>query len=250
MSQDTIDRLKKTNWFDELPEDMLTALALKVSQRTLSKDEVLFNKGDVGDSLFIIFEGQVKVITHDEDGNEIALNKVGAGEIIGEMSLLDHETRSAGIVALEKTSTLELKREDFMEVLKGHPNLALSVIRNLSKRLRHNTSYIERITELSRRVAEGDYSFISNTQSAGMQEEKGNEQDKVGQLMEEFTAMVKGIREREEDLRNQVQKLSLQIDEPKRQQAVEEITSTDFYANLKEQAQILRAQRKDKKNDQ
>jgi CRP-like cAMP-binding protein len=250
MSQDTIDRLKKTNWFDELPEDMLTALALKVSQRTLSKDEVLFNKGDVGDSLFIIFEGQVKVITHDEDGNEIALNKVGAGEIIGEMSLLDHETRSAGIVALEKTSTLELKREDFMEVLKGHPNLALSVIRNLSKRLRHNTSYIERITELSRRVAEGDYSFISNTQSAGMQEEKGNEQDKVGQLMEEFTAMVKGIREREEDLRNQVQKLRLKIDEGQRKQEFDEITGTDFYANLKEQAQILRAQRKDKKNDQ
>ena len=247
MSQDTIDRLKKTNWFDELPEDMLT---LKVSQRTLSKDEVLFNKGDVGDSLFIIFEGQVKVITHDEDGNEIALNKVGAGEIIGEMSLLDHETRSAGIVALEKTSTLELKREDFMEVLKGHPNLALSVIRNLSKRLRHNTSYIERITELSRRVAEGDYSFISNTQSAGMQEEKGNEQDKVGQLMEEFTAMVKGIREREEDLRNQVQKLRLKIDEGQRKQEFDEITGTDFYANLKEQAQILRAQRKDKKNDQ
>ena len=81
MSQDTIDRLKKTNWFDELPEDMLTALARKVSQRTLSKDEVLFNKGDVGDSLFVIFEGQVKVVTHDQDGNEIALNKVDAGEI-------------------------------------------------------------------------------------------------------------------------------------------------------------------------
>ena len=250
MSQDTIDRLKKTNWFNELPEYLLTALALKVSQRTLNKDEVLFNKGDVGDSLFIIFEGQVKVITHDEDGNEIALNKVGAGEIIGEMSLLDHETRSAGIVALEKTSTLELKREDFMEVLKGHPDLALSVIRNLSKRLRHNTNYIERITELSRRVAEGDYSFISNTQSAGMQEEKENEQDKVGQLMEEFTAMVKGIREREEDLKNQVQKLRLKIDEGQRKLEFDEITGTDFYANLKEQAQKLRAQRKDKKNNQ
>jgi CRP/FNR family transcriptional regulator, cyclic AMP receptor protein len=250
MSQNTVNRLKKANWFDELPEDMLTALAQKVSERALSKDEVLFNKGDEGDSLFIIFDGQVKVITHDEDGNEITLNKVSAGEIIGEMALLDHETRSAGIVALEKTSTLELKREDFMEVLKGHPDLALSVIRNLSKRLRHNTSYIEKITELSRRVAGGDYSVINEPQPEQTDEKKGSEQEKVAQLMAEFITMVREIREREEDLRNQVQKLSLQIDEPQRKQAFEEITSTDFYANLKEQAKILRAKRKDKKDGQ
>ena len=64
--------------------------------------------------------------------------------------------------------------------------------------------------------------------------------------MAEFIAMVRGIREREDDLRKQVQKLTLQIDEGKRKQAFDEITGTDFYANLKEQAQKLRAQRKDK----
>ena len=247
MSQDTIDRLKKTNWFDELPEDMLTALARKVSQRTLSKDEVLFNKGDVGDSLFVIFEGQVKVVTHDQDGNEIALNKVDAGEIVGEMSLLDHGPRSAGIVALEKTSALELKREDFMEILKGHPDLALSIIRNLSSRLRQNTTYIEKIADMSRRVARGDYSVINESQPGQTDEKKGGEQEKVAQLMVEFITMVREIREREEELKKQVQKLSLQIDEPTRKQAVEAITSTDFYANLKDQAKKLREQRLDNK---
>jgi len=246
MDQETIAQLKRVSWFHELPDDMLAMLAGKVSKRKLSKDEFLFKKGEVGDSLFVILTGRVRVVTQDADGNEIALNNVGAGEIIGEMALLDHEPRSAGVVGLEETSTLELSREDFMEILNGHPDLALSVLRNLSKRLRHNTSYIEKITELSRRVAEGDYSFVGGTQSSEIQDEKRSEQGKVGQLMAEFIAMVQGIREREDELKQQVHKLTLQIDERKRKQEFEEITGTDFYATLKEQAKFLKAKRKDK----
>jgi CRP-like cAMP-binding protein len=247
MGQDIVSQLKRIDWFKELPEDLLITLANKVNQRMLSKDETLFNKGDVGDSLFIILSGEVKVVTQDEDGNEIALNKVGAGEIIGEMSLLDHEPRSAGIVALEKTITLELKREDFMEIMNSQPNLALAVIRNLSARLRHNTSYIEQITDMSRHVAIGDYSFISRTEPILEQNDSALEQDKIGQLMAEFIAMVQGVQEREEELKKQVQKLALQIDEPKRKKDFEEIINADFYATIKNQAKTLRAQREDKK---
>lgn len=246
MSVNTVTRLKKINWFADLPDDMLVALAGKISECNLDKDEILFNKGDEGNSLFVILEGQVKVVTNDEDGNEIALNKVGAGEIIGEMALLDYEPRSAGVVAIERTSTLELKRDDFMEILKGQPDLALSIIRNLSKRLRHNTSYIEEITKLSRHVAIGDYAGINESQIEQTHIEKGSENDKVDQLMAEFVAMVRGIREREDDLRKQVQKLTLQIDERKRRREVDEIVNADFYAPLKEQAKKLRAQRRDK----
>jgi hypothetical protein len=79
------------------------------------------------------------------------------------------------------------------------------------------------------------------------EEEIKSEQGKIKRLMVEFYAMVQGVREREEELRQQVQKLALQIDEAKRKQVFEEITKTDFYANLKKQAQTLKAQRKDNK---
>jgi CRP-like cAMP-binding protein len=161
------------------------------------------------------------------------------------MALLDYEPRSASVLALEKTSALELSREDFMEILKRQPDLALSVIRNLSSRLRHNTSYIEKITDMSRRVAKGDYSFIGETQPVQTHDEKENKEEKVGQLMAEFIAMVQGIREREDELRKQVQKLK--IDEAKRKREFDEITSTYFYARLKEQAKELRAKRTDNK---
>ena len=247
MKQDTVEQLRKINWFEELPDDMLAALAQKIRKCTLNKDEILFRKGDVGDSLFVILSGWVKVFTQDERGAIVSLNQVGTGEIIGEMALLDYEPRSASVVALEKTTALELKREDFMEILKGQPDLALSLIRNLSSRLRQNTSYIEQITDMSRRVARGDYSFIGETQPVHKREKKGSEQDKVGQLMAEFIVMVRDVREREDELRKQVQKLTLQIDETKRKQEFEEIASTDFYAKLKEQAKNLRTQRKDNK---
>lgn len=247
MDQETTVQLKKIDWFNELPDEMLAALAQKVHKRDLSRDQYLFHKGEKGDSLFIINSGWVKVVTEDAQGSEVILNQVGAGEIIGEMALLDNEPRSAGVVALTETNVLELKRDDFMEILKQHPDLALSVIRNFSSRLRYNTTYIEKITEMSKRVAKGDYSFIGETQPVLLRGKQISNQDKVGQLLSEFFSMVQGVKKREEELKQQVKKLSLQIDEAKRKKDFEEITSTDFYANLKEQAKKLREQRSDNK---
>jgi CRP/FNR family transcriptional regulator, cyclic AMP receptor protein len=246
MEQDTVIQLQKINWFIELPDEIIAALAQQVRTRTLSKDEVLFNKGEEGDSLFIINSGRVKIVTHDSQGNEVILNQVEAGEIIGEMALLDFEPRSAGVVALEETSVMELSREDFMEILSGQPELALSIIRDLISRLRHNTSYIEQITEMSRRVARGDYSFLGESQPVRAEENSAG-QEKIRQLMAEFFKMVQGVRQREAELKEQLQKLALQIDEVRRKQVFDEITNTDFYANLKRQAKNLRAQRKDNK---
>lgn len=247
MEQDTINQLKKIKWFADLPEIFLTALAQKVHKRVLGQDEVLFDKGAEGDSLFIINTGRVKIVTRDSQDNEVVLNQAEAGEVIGEMALLDLEPRSAGVIALEETSIMELSREDFMEILSEQPELSLSVIRSLIARLRHNTSYIEQITEMSRSVARGDYSFISEPHSFQAENEKTGSQDKIGLLMAEFITMVRGVREREKDLEEQVQKLALQIDETRRKQVFEEITNTDFYSSLKKQAQYLRAQRKDNK---
>lgn len=244
MEQDIIHQLKKINWFIELPENFFPVFAQKVRKRTLNPNEILFNKGDRGDSLFIITSGKVKIVTHDSQDNEVILNRVGPGEMIGEMALLDREPRSAGVVALEETSVMELSREDFMEILAGQPELALSIIRGLISRLRHNTRYIEQITEMSRHVARGDYSFLSEPQAAPTTENESG-QDKIKLLMAEFFAMVQGVRERETELKEQVQKLALQIDEAKRKQDFEDITSTDFYARLKKQAEKLRAKRKD-----
>ena len=247
MEQETAAQLKKLDWFEELSDEMLEVLAQKIHKRVLSKDEVLVRKGDEGDSMFIINSGWVKVFTKDAQGGDVVLNQVGAGEIIGEMALLDNEPRSASISALEETIVLELKRDVFMEMLKQQPDFALSIIRNFSSRMRYNTSYIEQVTELSKRVAKGDYSFIGDTQPLKMHRGQVSDQDKIGQLLAQFFTMVQGVKSREDELKKQVEKLTFQIDEAKRQQEFEEITGTEFYTELKEQAKALRAKRTDNK---
>ena len=72
---------------------------------------------------------------------------------------------------------------------------------------------------------------------------EGTDEDKAGQLLAAVFQMVRNVKEREDQLKKQVEKLILQIDETRRKQEFEEITSTDFYADLKEQAKRLRAQR-------
>ena len=240
-----IVRLKKAFLFQGLPDDILEALAQKVTHQKLAKDAILFRRGDRGEALYIIDEGWVKIIREDERGGELVLNRCGPGEAIGEMSLFDQEPRSAGIVALTDVEVLELKREAFFELLDQRPDVAMTLIRGFSSRLRFANTYLQKATEWSQKLAEGDYSFMEQIQTAPT-DQPGTEEGRAGELLAAFFQMVKGVKAREDNLKQQVQKLTLAIDEARRKQEFEELTSTDFYANLKAQAKKLREGRTDK----
>ncbi len=241
MNNETL-RLKKAFLFHGLPDEVLEALAQKVTRQKLGQDEVLFRRGDRGDALYIIDEGRVKIVREDEGGGELVLNQCGPGEAIGEMSLFDREPRSAGVIAVTDSEVLELKREAFFELLNQRPDVSLVLLQSLSSRLRFASTYIQKAIEWSKKIAEGDYSFMDQIQP----QEAESDEDKAGQMLAAFFQMVKGVKEREDDLKQQVQKLTLVIDEARRKREFEELTGTEFYSQLKEQAQKIRAQRKDK----
>jgi CRP-like cAMP-binding protein len=244
MSEQTIPNiiahLQNSFLFRGLPEEQLRALAGRFRHIRLDKDEVLFKKGDVGDSLYMIAAGELKIVTQDAKGGELIINRCGPGETIGEMSLLDQSPRSAGVVALQPADVFQLDREAFVRMLDQRPDLGLSVIQSISKRLRFSTTYIEKAIAWSHQIAEGDYSFI---EQAADESRASTDEDKAGQLLSAFFQMVKGVKAREEALRLEVKNLSLQIDQARRKQEVEEITSTDFYSKLKTQARLLREER-------
>ena len=241
---DNISRLKKAYLFQGLPDNILEALAQKVSRRGLTQGETLFRLGDKGDALYIIDEGWVKIVRQDDKGNELLLNRCGPGETIGEMSLLDLEPRSAGVVALSDAEVLELKRDGFLELLNQRPDVAMFLIRSMSSRLRFSGMYFQKMIEWSKKIAEGDYSFMEQTQPI-MGKASNSDEEKASQMLSAFFQMARGVQEREEKLKQQVEKLFLAIDENKRRQEFEELTQTDFYANLKAQAQKIRQQRTD-----
>lgn len=246
MTDETIQQLKKTYLFNGLPDDVLATLSNSIVHYRLSKDEILFRKGDAGDSLFMIGEGWVKIVTEDALGSQLTLNQCGPGEAIGEMSLFDQAPRSAGVIALSDVALLELKRDALLKLLNHRPDVALLVIRGISSRLRGSTTYIEKAIEWSKKIAEGDFSFTEQTQSRDLLGD-ATQEDRAKQFLSEFFKMARNVHEREEKLKQEVEKLTIQIDQTRRKKEFEELTATEFYSTLKEQAKNLRAQRTDNK---
>ncbi len=83
---------------------------------------------------------QVKVVLIGEDGREVILSVLGEGDFFGEMALIDDEPRSAHVIAMQDSSLLVLRREDFEQRLREAPTIALGLLRELSRRLRQADS--------------------------------------------------------------------------------------------------------------
>ncbi|MFN3491290.1 MAG: Crp/Fnr family transcriptional regulator, partial [Anaerolineales bacterium] len=239
--QYVLKTVKETNFFKELSDEALNAVTEKATVRVFQPNEALMKKGDPADSFYVILKGSLKIVTTDAKGEEIIINKVNAGETIGELALIDELPRSAGAIALEKVEALELTREVFFDLLDDRLDVAQGILRGFSNRLRFSTTYIEKVIDWSQKTAEGDYSFLENTQT--IMNRAGSDDDKAAHLLSTFYSMVRKVKEREEGLKQQLEILTFQIDQERRKKEFEEITSTDFYSKLKEQAQTLRKKR-------
>jgi len=226
MENDILAQLRSTSPFRGLSDEMLATLAERAVMRKLAPNDILMKKGEAGDSLFLIHTGWVKIVTEDSKGDELILNKCGPGEIIGEMALLDSEPRSASVIALEDAEALEVKQSAFQDALDKDPDISLSIIRSYSNRLRFSTTYIEKAIDWAQKIAEGDYSFIDQTQPLSKNAQTAD--DKATQLLSAFFTMVRKVKEREDGLKQQLEQLSFEIDQARRKQEFEEITGTEF----------------------
>lgn len=238
--------LQKLPLFSELPQDMLRKIAQTMVKLDLGAGDEVFHKGDPGDALYVIRTGWVKIVTEDTHGGELVLNQCGPSDAIGEMSLVDGQPRSASVIALSDAEVYRLSRDNFLSILDDHPALALDIIRNVSGRLRFATTYIEQAIEWSKRIAEGDYaSAIKQIQTTQSSASSGGQSDadKASELLTAFFSMVQGVQEREDKLRQQLHELTIQIDEAKRHEEVENLTKSDFFRELKASAQRMREQK-------
>ena len=125
----------KDSEFDEL-RDLFTA-------RTYKKGELVIKEGDTGDSFFMLEQGRLRAWKYiDRDQNEIMhLGRLEPGAYFGEMSLVDHEPRSASITALEDCVLLEMKQETFRETLGKSTNMARFLMSLLSFRVRNSEKH-------------------------------------------------------------------------------------------------------------
>ena len=122
--------------FSGLDEAQQVSLQQKMGQTTLRRGETLFDEGDLGDRLYIVTEGKVKLGHTSNDGRESLLAVLGPGEILGELTLFDPGPRSTTATAVSPATLLHLQHTDLMEIVEANPTLAKHMLRALAQRLR------------------------------------------------------------------------------------------------------------------
>jgi len=128
--------------FEPLHDEVLRNIATSGVVRTFARNTVLINEGDVGDALYVILSGRVKVYSSNEAGREFVINFHGAGEYVGEMTL-DGEARSASVMTVEPTTCAVVNRAQFRDFILAHPDFAMHLIDRLIHRLRVTTGNLK-----------------------------------------------------------------------------------------------------------
>ena len=133
---ESIEQLKKIPLFQSLKDQELISLSESLQPIEVEKKENIISEGEVGDCLYIIRSGKVKVIAEiGEHKEEIVLSYLGAGDYFGEMAIITGDPRSATVQAEEDTNLWQLDKKDFDTLVMNNPSISLSLTHMLSHRL-------------------------------------------------------------------------------------------------------------------
>jgi len=138
-----IDLLRNSCLFSSLSDQELELLSDCMGRRRFGRGMIIFHKGSIGQNLYLIDSGKVRIFILSEEGQEITVNIYGVGECFGELSLLDGLPRSAGAITMEDTATYTLHRDDFHRFLLAYPRIAVNILQVVSRRLRYTTVLAE-----------------------------------------------------------------------------------------------------------
>jgi CRP/FNR family transcriptional regulator, cyclic AMP receptor protein len=152
-----------------VPEEVRRRVLAGARLRRFARGEVVFHEGDPGDTLHLIAKGRVAIRVTTELGDTATLAVLGTGDFFGELALLEERPRTASVVALEKTETLALHREDFDEIARDFPSVHAFLAHVLGAQVRRLTGQVmdalyvpaekrvlRRLSELARVYGNGD----------------------------------------------------------------------------------------------
>ena len=193
--------LRRIPLFQDLSDEDLVLIEELAVEKQVSKGTVVMVEGTIGDSLFAITSGRVKVYMSDEDGREIILKILGPGDFFGEMSMIDSQPRSASVAALEPSTFKVLSHEAFAQCVERAPRIATMVMQALAKRLRDADRKISTLAlmDVYGRVANTLLELAINDNGKLIVGEKLSQQDianMVGASREMVNRILKDLSER------------------------------------------------------
>jgi CRP/FNR family cyclic AMP-dependent transcriptional regulator len=155
MTTDVARVLRNTRLLRSVPTPDLERVLAVSRMRTFRRGQVVFTRGDPGDTLIVVVSGQVKVVVRSADGGELTLTIIPAGGVLGELSIADGGPRSADAETLEESQLLLIPRETTQEICARVPSAAQAVATSVAAALRRLTEAASDLVflDLPRRVA-------------------------------------------------------------------------------------------------
>ncbi|MBW1949342.1 MAG: cyclic nucleotide-binding domain-containing protein [Deltaproteobacteria bacterium] len=133
---DRIVHLKEIEIFEGLSVSELAAVASVAEEMDSAPGEEVIREGEPGETMYLIVSGEVSVLKEREEGQRIELDRIGAGDYFGEMALFEDEVRSATIRTEKPARLLVLHKQEFREIVREYPEIALQICRVLGRRIR------------------------------------------------------------------------------------------------------------------
>ena len=131
--------IRRVSIFQELRDEFLVKLASVMDELSFPAQHLIFEEGEEGRSLYIVVSGRVKVHLGEQN-----LAQLEGGAIFGEMSVFDAEPRSASVTTLEACECLRLNQLQLQDAIEETPEIAVNVIRGLSRRVRDLNRQVEK----------------------------------------------------------------------------------------------------------
>ena len=129
--------------FGDLDPSDLAALHASLRRRTFDAGAVVFQRGDPAEDVLLVQSGQLRISVGSIEGREVAFRVVGAGEMVGELGVLDGGSRSADLTVIRPAVVLALGRSALQKLMASRPGIAAAVIRFLCRRLRDTSEQLE-----------------------------------------------------------------------------------------------------------
>jgi CRP/FNR family transcriptional regulator len=138
-----IETLKKIDLFSSLTEEELQQITCRIAIRSFKKNGVILYEEDTNEFMYIILEGEVKVVRTGEEGKEIILAMHRAGEFFGEVSLIDGKTIPATVLATTDSITAVISKNDFYALIFSQNKVLEKLLRILCFRLRESLQLVQ-----------------------------------------------------------------------------------------------------------
>lgn len=135
--------LRESPYFAGLPDEVVSNLAARAKKRSYKREELIFLEGEIGDGLYILCSGSVKLFMTSPSGREQVFRIVRKGGSFNEIPVFDDGPNPAGAQALESVDALILSKHDIFETARTYPDFALAIARVFAGRLRTIVALVE-----------------------------------------------------------------------------------------------------------